>query len=286
MTATVNGRAATERGSERGGADTVSASPSSSSSSSTQRRFYRYEELPSSGTGTGYGQHRHRRLLPLHPSKYTDECRSGGSGGGGVGGHKAQTRLLENWPMFLERLLPLAQDRSYSCGDVPDRMQLCYESQSAAGRGVLSRCVTPVPYIVPPEGVGDPYEHSLTFDSEFESGNLLRAVQRGDAEYDLFLRSDLHTTGHTQWFYFAVSNTHPHPLVRLSEQGVQVPSVRVRFNIVNFTKPDSLFNLGMKPVVYSCQDAALKGLGWQRSGYDISYYSNSHQRTNNAGEGA
>lgn len=66
-----------------------------------------------------------------------------------------------------------------------------------------------------------------------------------DANYDLFLRSDLHTVGHTQWFYFAVSNTHPPALVKLSEQGVQVPPVRVRFNIVNLTKPDSLFNLGM-----------------------------------------
>jgi hypothetical protein len=139
--------------------------------------------------------------------------------------------------------------------------------------------------MVPTNGIGEPFEHSLTFDSEFESGNLHRAVQRGDANYDLFLRSDLHTPGHTQWFYFAVSNTHPAPLVRLAEQGVQVPPVRVRFNIVNLTKPDSLFNMGMKPVVYSVQDAATKGAGWLRSGNDISYYANSYARNNNAGEG-
>ena len=110
-------------------------------------------------------------------------------------------------------------------------------------------------------------------------------VQRGDANYDLFLRSDLHTPGHTQWFYYAVSNTHPAPLVRLAEQGVQVPPVRVRFNIVNLTKPDSLFNMGMKPVVYSVHDAATKGAGWVRSGNDVSYYANSYARNNNAGEG-
>ena len=133
--------------------------------------------------------------------------------------------------------------------------------------------------------MGAPFEHSLTFDSEFESGNLLRAVQRGDAAYDLFLRSDLHTPGHTQWFYFAVSNTHPAALVRLAEQGVQVPPVRVKFNIVNLTKPDSLFNLGMRPVMYSCTDAAQKNIGWMRSGAEISYYSNSFQRNNQAGEG-
>ena len=57
---------------------------------------------------------------------------------------------------------------------------------------------------------------------------------------------DLHTEGHTQWFYFAVSNTHPSGIVKLSEQGVLVPPVRVRFNIVNLTKPDSLFNSGKK----------------------------------------
>jgi hypothetical protein len=38
-------------------------------------------------------------------------------------------------------------------------------------------------------GSGEPFDHSLTFDSEFESGNLLRAVQRGNSTYDLFLRS-------------------------------------------------------------------------------------------------
>jgi hypothetical protein len=113
------------------------------------------------------------------------------------------------------------------------------------------------------QGVGEPYEHTLTFDSEFESGNLLRAVQKGDATYDLCLRSDLHTVGHTQWFYFAVANTHPAELVRQSELGVQVPPVRVRFNIINFTKPDSLFNIGMRPVVYSCVDASTKGIGMQ-----------------------
>jgi hypothetical protein len=31
-------------------------------------------------------------------------------------------------------------------------------------------------------------------------------------------RSDLHTEGHTQWFYYAVSNTHPAAIVKLSEQ--------------------------------------------------------------------
>ena len=43
--------------------------------------------------------------------------------------------------------------------------------------------------------------------------------------------------------------------------------------------------LGMRPVVYSCMDAGTRGIGWLRSGSDISYYSNTHQRNNTCGEG-
>lgn len=223
-----------------------------------------------------------KKLYPLHPNNYF--VRQPGQP------EHTVPRLLESWPTYLERLLVnpsggLNGSFSMNSTVTGERMNTVYESGSAAGKGLMSRVATPIPYQVPTGGVGPPFEHSLTFDSEFESGNLLRAVQRGDANYDLFLRADLHTAGHTQWFYFAVANTHPKALVRLSEQGVQVPPVRVRFNIVNLTKPDSLFNLGMRPVVYSCLDAATKNVGWVRGGSDISYYSNSYARNNTAGEG-
>ena len=42
----------------------------------------------------------------------------------------------------------------------------------------------------------------LAFESRFESGNLRRAIQISATEYDLILRPDLNTRGHTQWFYF------------------------------------------------------------------------------------
>lgn len=216
-----------------------------------------------------------KKLFPQHPTKSPQA-----------------SRLLVCWPNYLERLLLSStngvNNRMFQVNQTSaesNRMHCCYESVSAGGRGLMSKCSTPVPYVVPPQGIGEPFDHSLTFDSDFESGNLLRAVQKGDATYDLFLRSDLHTQGHTQWFYFAVANTHPADLVRLYEQGVQVPPVRVRFNLVNFTKPDSLFNLGMRPVVYSCLDAATKGTGWVRAGSDISYYGNTYVRGNTAGEG-
>jgi hypothetical protein len=56
-------------------------------------------------------------------------------------------------------------------------------------------------------------------------------------EYDLILKPDVNTQGHTQWFYFSVSN--------------MVPGIRYKFNIINLLKPDSLYNHGMQPVMFS-----------------------------------
>ena len=54
----------------------------------------------------------------------------------------------------------------------------------------------------------------------------------GAHEYDLILRPDLNTRGHTQWFYFAFAN---------AQRGVTY-----KFNILNMVKPDSLFNFGLQ----------------------------------------
>ncbi|XP_059144861.1 cytosolic carboxypeptidase 2-like isoform X19 [Physella acuta] len=101
---------------------------------------------------------------------------------------------------------------------------------------------------------------TLIFESRFESGNLGKAIQVGEREYELHLRYDLYTNKHTQWFYFRVSNTQA--------------DVEYRFTIVNFMKPDSLYNDGMKPVMYSEKEAALNKVGWIRAGNDIKYYKN------------
>lgn len=47
---------------------------------------------------------------------------------------------------------------------------------------------------------------SLLFDSNFESGNLDAAIKVDDFEYDLFMRVDTNTKGHTNWYYFSVKN--------------------------------------------------------------------------------
>jgi len=105
-----------------------------------------------------------------------------------------------------------------------------------------------------------PEDDTLTFEARFESGNLLCAMQVSDFEYDLILRSDYRTDGWRQWFYFMIGNTRA--------------GVKYRFNILNFSKAESLYNEGMKPLLYSENDAATNGIGWRHTGADILYYRN------------
>ena len=81
----------------------------------------------------------------------------------------------------------------------------------------------------------------MVFESRFECGNLKKALNVGDYEYDLFLKNDYATNGHTQWYYFKVENTRK--------------DITYRFNIVNLMKPESTYSQGMKPLIYSVKDA-------------------------------
>ena len=105
---------------------------------------------------------------------------------------------------------------------------------------------------------------TLVFESRFESGNLRRAVQVYEFEYDLILKPDYNTRGNTQWYYFSVENTRAGKLYR--------------FNLINMMKPDSLYNFGMKPLMYSVTDARRYRRGWVRCGQDICYYQNNMRR--------
>lgn len=113
---------------------------------------------------------------------------------------------------------------------------------------------------------------ALKFDAMFESGNLDRVVMVSPKEYDLYMRPDTNTRGHHQWFYFQA----------IAKKNLGA----IRFNIINFTKHNSLYDQGMKVCVFSCQekaqaiDAAMKintknididSLGWKKGGYDIVY---------------
>lgn len=47
----------------------------------------------------------------------------------------------------------------------------------------------------------------LDIEDLIESGNLAKAVKITSGYYELYLRPDMYTNRHTQWFYFRVSNT-------------------------------------------------------------------------------
>lgn len=76
------------------------------------------------------------------------------------------------------------------------------------------------------------------------------AVRVKKNEFDLFLRSDTNTRGHTSWYYFKVSN-----------RGV---TGEVQLNICNFGKKKNLYAGGLKP--YELKE----GGEWRQDGcYDV-----------------
>lgn len=116
-------------------------------------------------------------------------------------------------------------------------------------------------------------ETSLKFDSFFESGNLntaqrvvgrdgekLDGLQNVDHEYDLLLRFDTHTVGNIQWFYFSATSP-----ADMAGNG----KLRCRLNITNMMKKSSLYQFGMKPLVYCVENKR-----WVRGGEEIAYFRN------------
>jgi cytosolic carboxypeptidase protein 2/3 len=85
-------------------------------------------------------------------------------------------------------------------------------------------------------------------------------VRRGEGEYDLFMRVDSNTRGHTNWYYFSVSN------------GEFIGNVR--FSLCNFRREKSLYQRvpsllfqGLRPYVYS----KLQDSEWHQGGRDVTY---------------
>ncbi|XP_066142700.1 cytosolic carboxypeptidase 2-like isoform X2 [Euwallacea fornicatus] len=105
-----------------------------------------------------------------------------------------------------------------------------------------------------------PEDDSLQFESRFESGNLARAIRISPNYYELHLRSDLYTNRHMQWFYFRVTNMKKNFLYR--------------FSITNCSKEGSLYNEGMRPLMYSKKEAQMHLIGWRRCGQNITYFCN------------
>lgn len=118
------------------------------------------------------------------------------------------------------------------------------------------------------ERTPDETARPLKFESRFESGNLRKAIQVRDFEYDLVLNPDINCKHHHQWFYFEVSN-----------MNAEIP---YKFNIVNCEKINSQFNFGMQPVMYSTTEAQEGRAGWIRAGASVCYYRNYFTRSREA----
>uniref|UniRef100_A0A8C5UFL6 tubulin-glutamate carboxypeptidase n=1 Tax=Malurus cyaneus samueli TaxID=2593467 RepID=A0A8C5UFL6_9PASS len=111
----------------------------------------------------------------------------------------------------------------------------------------------------------------LMFFSKFESGNLRKAIQVREFEYDLVMNADVNSSQHHQWFYFGV--------------GDMRSAVPYRFNIINCEKFNSQFNYGMQLVLYSVREALQGRPRWIRAGQEICYYKNHYRCRAAAGGG-
>lgn len=108
--------------------------------------------------------------------------------------------------------------------------------------------------------------NTLRFSSKFESGNLKKAVKISENDYRLILEYDTETLGYTQWYFFSVK---PYK----SEH-------KVKFSITNLLKFESLYNQGMKPVVFSQLDSLEDPAKWQRNCTNVGYFKNNYKRPN------
>lgn len=77
-------------------------------------------------------------------------------------------------------------------------------------------------------------EHHLTFDSDYESGNLDLVIQKSANEYDLYMRTDSNVKGHCHWYNF-----------KIRSNGTQ----HIKLNICNFSKSKSLYERKLRPYV-------------------------------------
>ncbi|KAJ3068186.1 Cytosolic carboxypeptidase 2 [Podochytrium sp. JEL0797] len=105
----------------------------------------------------------------------------------------------------------------------------------------------------------------LHFESRFECGNLAKAVRKGPSHYELYCRNDLNTAGHTQWYFFSISG-----MVTRDEDSYEL--ITYRFDIVNLSKPKTLYSNGLRPLMYSEKEKSNSGIGWHRTGTNLQYY--------------
>ncbi|KAK7077233.1 Cytosolic carboxypeptidase 2 [Halocaridina rubra] len=178
---------------------------------------------------------------------------------------------IEDWPIYPEAFYEQSgtELRPQPVGDELGRLVYHYYPTSSVNYFSRS-CVGGNKFLN--EDVRPPLEEendtTLQFESRFECGNLGKSVQVSECYYELHLRADMYTSRHTQWFYFAVSNTRK--------------DITYRFSIVNLNKGDSLYNHGMRPLMYSCKEADIHSVGWRRCATNIVYFKNHDRYCDNA----
>ena len=96
-------------------------------------------------------------------------------------------------------------------------------------------------------------KNDVKFNANHEGGNLDLVIQTGPDEFDLFMRIDTNTKGHTSWFNFKM---------HVKEKGR-----KIKINIVNFRKSNNMFVRGHKPF-YKSKKA---DNDWVQGGDNIEY---------------
>lgn len=81
-------------------------------------------------------------------------------------------------------------------------------------------------------------------------------IKVGENEYDLFMRSDSNTRGHTQWYNFSIKNC---------------GKKKIKLNIINFKKCKTMYSRGMKPYVYSHHLNQVNQSGWIQGGENVKF---------------
>eukprot|EP00347_Sterkiella_histriomuscorum_P006626 403352049 len=100
----------------------------------------------------------------------------------------------------------------------------------------------------------------IQFDSLFESANLELVKDKDKFSYELYIRNDSNAASNNQWFYY-----------RIKVSDSQLKNQTIKMNIMNFTKPNSLFQQGMKVSIFSKQASRQRQLNWTYGGINIQY---------------
>ena len=101
------------------------------------------------------------------------------------------------------------------------------------------------------------------FSGDFECGNLGQVYRIGPRSYEIRMLPDPTNYYSALWFFFKVENLKPGEYF---------------FVINGFFRDCHQHNIGVQPVAYS-ERLARKGVGWQRIGYNLNFWTTKHSLT-------